>query len=93
MTPRTVPKSVGCGKSFTAHLQIKQPDKVRLRACLSCHVRNSAMSLTVPVRCAISRISAVFVGEAHDAAKLPFRSRMILQLADFQRRVGTHRSK
>jgi nucleotidyltransferase/DNA polymerase involved in DNA repair len=28
--PRKVPKSVGCGKTFTAHLQIKKPEKVCL---------------------------------------------------------------
>jgi nucleotidyltransferase/DNA polymerase involved in DNA repair len=27
--PRSVPKSVGCGKNFTAHLQIKSVEKVR----------------------------------------------------------------
>lgn len=35
--PRTLPKSIGCGKTFTGHLQIKSLDKVQL-AFANCRI-------------------------------------------------------
>ena len=42
---RTLTKSIGCGKTFTAHLQLKDPAKVRwcntLAVTLACNSRHS----------------------------------------------------
>lgn len=48
--PRLAPKSVGCGKSFTAHLQIKKLETVcQLQSLCGCKRRQSSESFVHPI--------------------------------------------